>query len=206
MLGVDFYNFLGLIGGSSVAAIGVAKQIHEIFVERSVRSESGYRFAKEFLKDLEGDIHPFLKDRGYKVLSGNAEITSEEVAYLIELKEPVRALKNFSLGRNYLVLNQNEIGLFISFKEKYKNKWSRFWRKNFFKAIYFLACIASITPFVMLDKFGGIYGAVKQFLLFVLVLLPLGMIFLMKAIRIECAEELEREQFLHKGLIGLEKR
>lgn len=138
-------------------------------------------------------------------MSGNSAITSDEVAYLIELKEPVKALKNFSLGRSYLVLNRSETGLFISFKEKYKSKWSRFWRKNICKAIYFLACIASMIPFVMPDRFGGFYGAVKQFLLFLLLFVLPGMIFLMEALRIECAEELEREQFFHAGLIGLEK-
>lgn len=128
------------------------------------------------------------------------------MAYLIELKEPVRALKKFSLGRKYLVLTRSELGLVISFKEQYKSKWSRFLRKKFFKAIYFLACIASMTPFIRFDKSAGLYGAVSQFLLFLLLFVLPGIVFLMEALRIECAEELEREQFLHTGLIELEKR
>lgn len=189
------------IGTFAIAVIGGAKIIYDAYAGRTSRARDEYRFAKEFLRDIEGDLHPFLKDKGYKAISGNDRITPEEASYLIELKDPVRALKDFSLGMDYVELSKESPRHFISFKKKYARPWSRRWRKGLFVFLYIILAMGTLSPLMLSKAFGNFYTALTYFCLFVVFLGMPAIAFLKWAVRIYRAEQLEKNQSRHRELI-----
>ena len=190
------------IGTFAIAVVGGGKIIYDIYSGRTGRAREEYRFAKEFLKDAEGDLHPFLRDKGFKALSGNNLITPEEASYLVDLKDPVRALKDFSLGRDYLELSRDTPRHFISFKKKYSSAWSRQWRKTVFTILYFILAMTALSPLIFSRAFGGVYPALSYFMLFGIIFGMPSVMFLRSAVRIHRAEKLEKNQARHKQIIS----
>lgn len=189
------------IGTFTIAVIGGGKIVYDIYSGRTGRAREEYRFAKEFLSDFEGELHPFLLDKGFKALSGNNQITPEEASYLIGLKDPVRALKDFSLGRDYIELSKTMPTHFISFRCKYKKSWSRRWRKLLYTILYFILAMTAFSPLMFSGTFGGIYSVLSYFILFCMIFGMSAVMFLRSAVRIHRAEQLEKNQSRHKQII-----
>ena len=73
------FKVVTAIGG----IIGVGKVIYELSSGSKLRLREEYRFAKEFLKDVQQEkgIHPLIKEKGYHAIAGTDSIKSEEIEY-----------------------------------------------------------------------------------------------------------------------------
>lgn len=189
-----------------IGIFSLAKIYLEITGVRRSRAREEYKFAKEFLCAIEDEkIHPFAKEKGYQAISGDASLKGAEVAYLLSLREPEKALKNYVMGRSYLKHLPNRGNLQIDFDEKYKTDKSRKLRKWLYTSIYGIFSFGTMAPLVfskyISDNIGNIFAL---FFIFAITLFPIGLAALREAARIHRAERLVESQHRHTQLIAID--
>ena len=184
---------------------GVAKIVYEFTNGSKLRLREEYRFAKEFLKDLESTppLHHLAEERGYYAIAGTSSMKVSEIKYLVSLTDAGRRLKDFVLARKYVELNENNNR--IEFRKKYKSKWKRTARKIFHVAIYVIDASIGFSPLLIVQPFG----LEPKFMLLVLITLPCFGFFAVEALRsavkIARGEALVREQQEHAPRIYVTK-
>ncbi|CDY78893.1 hypothetical protein BGLT_01624 [Caballeronia glathei] len=166
-----------------------------------------YRFAKEFLLDQEKipAMHPFMREKGYQAIAGDARLSADEIEYLLSLRGASRALRDYTLGRGYLRHLPQQGNLQVQFKEKYQSIVARRVRKYWFVAAYAVLSFLGFFPFV----FSRIFFHNPGDMLFatgvtLLVFLPSAWLSLRSAIRLDRAEKLVKHQSKHTQRIVLE--
>jgi hypothetical protein len=129
---------------------------------------------------------------------GEASLSADETEYLLTLHDPVRALRNYVLGRRYLEFRATSATAKLEFKPKYKRKWSRGWRKITYAGTYFVFYFIGSSP-LLLPGFKLLSPALMPFafLLTATFCFPLGFFALTAGIRIARAEELAKSQCQH---------
>jgi len=183
------------------AMIGVAKIIYELSSSSKLKLREEYKFAKEFLADLDEETppHHLAVERGYYALAGTSSIQVSDIKYLISLSNPDKSLKDYALSRKYVVLNKTPQK--IDFRLKYQRKFSRAWRKTFYILIYVLASLLAMSPLLLAAPFN--LG--PKFMLLALVTIPGCGFFAFDALRscmkIMRGETLVKEQEKHVPLI-----
>jgi len=183
------------------AMIGVAKIIYELSSSSKLKLREEYKFAKEFLADLDEETppHHLAVERGYYALAGTSSIQVSDIKYLISLSNPDKSLKDYALSRKYVVLNK--IPQKIDFRLKYQRKFSRVWRKTLYVLIYVLASLLAMSPLLLAAPFN--LG--PKFMLLALVTIPGCGFFAFDALRscmkIMRGETLVKEQEKHVPLI-----
>jgi hypothetical protein len=155
---------ISLVIGMFVAAFTINKYGFDISIGKQSQRREEYKFAKEFLEEIESNprMHLFAKEKGYKALVPDRQpgvglrdkLGSQEIEYLLSLKNPELALKNYILGRPYLEnIFDNEVfhngTPKIAFKKKYKVYWSRGLRKNIHFALYLFFAFLAFAPGVL---------------------------------------------------------
>jgi len=104
------------------------KVIIELSAGSKARRKDDYRFAKEFLNDLNSDnLHPLAVERGFYAIAGTGDVKANDIEFLLSLEEPQRRLKDYVFSRNIVELN--EVNHKFEFKKKYRSDFSRRWRK-----------------------------------------------------------------------------
>jgi hypothetical protein len=149
------------IFGVFVAAFNVFKGNFELSNGKQSQRREEYKFAKEFLEEIKSnpDMHPFAKEKGYKALAPDKQpgvglrdkLGSKEIEYLLSLRNPELALKNYILGRPYLEnIFDNEVfhngTPKIAFRKKYKVYWLRGIHKNIHFALYWVLAFLAFAP------------------------------------------------------------
>jgi hypothetical protein len=136
---------------------GVARIFYEFSIGRRSRERDEYKFARDFLDDvtLKHDMHPYLKDKGYRAIAGDSRINADEVEYLLSLTRPERALRDYVLGRAYLEHFPQSGNLQIKFKKKYDRKLSRQWRMILYIAFYVICSSVAVSPWLLAGHFGS---------------------------------------------------
>ncbi len=201
---MDLGNIIKIIIALGTMA-GVAKVIYEFSVGGKLRLREEYRFAKEFLKDLETlpKLHHLAEERGYYALAGTSSMKVSEIKYLVSLTDADRRLKDYVLARKYVNLNvgTNKIG----FREKYRSAWSRTWRKVIHVIAYMIGSFLSLSPLLVIQPFG----LPQKYMLLVLITLPcfgiFAVEFLRSFVKISRGEALVKEQQEHAPRIYIEK-
>ena len=184
---------------------GVAKIVYEFSSGSKSRLREEYRFAKEFLKDLETTPRPhhLAEERGYYAIAGTSSMKTSEIKYLISLTDADRRLKDYVLARKYVVLHENSSK--IGFREKYKSRWSRKIRKILHITIYMLGAFLSFSPLLVTQPMG--LG--PKYMLMVFITLPCFGFFAVDSLRafvkIARGEALVREQQEHAPRIYVTK-
>jgi hypothetical protein len=137
-----------------IAILGATKIIYEFSAGSKLRLREEYRFAKEFLKDVDQEpkLHHLAIERGYYAIAGTSAIKASEIFHLISLASPDKSLKDYVLSRKYVELNERNHK--IEFRKKYKNRWSRNWRKGLCLTVYFLGSFLAISPFMLTQPFN----------------------------------------------------
>ncbi|VVP88551.1 hypothetical protein PS938_01354 [Pseudomonas fluorescens] len=132
-----------------IGVLGIAKIIYEFSAGSKLRLRDEYRFAKEFLCDINQTPkpHPLAIERGYYAIAGTSSIKASEIAHLISLAGPDKSLKDYVLARKYVVLSEQNHK--IEFRKKYSGKWSRNWRKTLYLSVYFLASLLAVSPLIL---------------------------------------------------------
>jgi hypothetical protein len=134
-----------------VAVAGAGRFLYDVSIGRRGRMREEYKFAKEFLSDINSDsgLHPFLREKGYHAIAGGNSISGDEIEYLLALTRPDRALKDYVAGRHYLEHFPRSGNLQIEFKKKYKSKFSRKWRLYGYLILYLLLGFMAFSPLVL---------------------------------------------------------
>jgi hypothetical protein len=181
------------------AIFGTWKIISDITTGQKSRLREDYKFAKEFLEDIKNnpDLHPFTVEKGYQAIAGSTILSSEEVAYLLSLKNPGKCLNDYKLSKEYLKPINTKGDLHLAFAKKYSSLWSRKWRKIFYVSLYGICAIIAILPIFLPSKYLGL----------ILITLPIygygALTSLNLYIRIERGEQLVKNQQRHTQRILL---
>ncbi len=185
--------------------IGAAKVVYELSLGGKLRLREEYRFAKEFLNDLEATpkLHHLAEERGYYALAGTSSMKVSEIKYLVSLTDADRRLKDYVLARKYVVLNDETNK--IDFRKKYRSAWSRTWRKAIHIITYMIGSFLSFSPLLIIQPFG----LPPKYMLLVFITLPcfglFAVDFMRSFVKISRGEALVKEQQEHAPKIYIEK-
>jgi hypothetical protein len=137
-----------------VGAIGAAKIFYEISIGKRIRMRDEYKFAKEFFSELETNktLHPFAKEKGFQAIAGDDEVSYHEIQYLLTLKQPDLALRDYVLGRDYLQHLPHIGNQEITFKKRYQNVWLRRLLKTIYSGFYAVLVFFAFAP-LLFSKF-----------------------------------------------------
>ena len=180
------------------AIVGVAKTYYEIRTGNKSRLREEYKFAKAFLAELDKNpnLHPFALEKGYQAIAGSKTVSTEEIAYLLSLKNPSKCLNDYLLGKKYLGKLDTHGDFKLKFSKKYSASWSRQWRKSLYFTLYCVSFCFAFAPIF-----------VPQFFLFLIITIPVygfgALCFLDSFTRIDRAEQLVKNQQEHLSKIHL---
>lgn len=143
------------IGTLLVGLPGAAKLIYDLSVGRKNRMQEEYRFAKEFLGDINSPVklHPFLREKGYRTIAGDRRFRPDEIEYLLSLSRPDLALRDYVLGFSYLEHISTSGNLQVRFKKRYRKAGIRLVLKVSFVLFYGFFASLAFSPLVL----SGIY-------------------------------------------------
>lgn len=150
----DILKFIVPIAGLLGAAAGVGTFIYNILISGTHRRRESFRFAKEFFEYVaeSKNPNPYVLEQGYQAIAGDASLQTREIKYLLTLSDRNRALRDYILGKNYLCLTESSAGQSIQFKDKYKRKISRTWRKYFYFFAYVISFSIALGPVFFYDR------------------------------------------------------
>jgi hypothetical protein len=195
------------IASAVAGTFGIAKILYDILIGKRGDMREEYAFAQKFFAELTAnpEMHPFVREKGYQAIASDRTLETVEIEYLLTLKKPDRALKDYVLGRNYLEHLPNIGNLQIAFKDKYKRSWTRYWRKTLYLLLYFALAFLAFAP-LFLFKFTS--GNIPEMFLALLVCLaffgPSAWFCVTKAGSIYRAEKLVQHQHKHSQIIFLQ--
>jgi len=183
--------------------IGVFKIINEMLTNSKAKLREEYRFAKEFLGDLQNSaLHPIAVERGYYALAGTRSIKIAEIKYLLDLTSPDLKLRDYVYSRRYVEVNAD--GSRVDFRRKYNARSSRYWRKTVHLLMYGISTLIAVSPLMLVAPLH----LDPKFMTFTAITLPCFGFFAVDGLRsctkILCAERLVREQQKHTPMILLQ--
>ncbi len=151
---MEFEVIIKIIG-SVVAIFATWKIVHDVATGDKSQLREDYKFAKEFLEDVKNNpgLHPFAVEKGYQAIAGSTILSSEEIAYLISLKNPGKCLNNYELSRKYLQAGNTDGVFYLAFIRKYSSSWSRRSRKTFYFILYLILSAIAMSPIFVPPKF-----------------------------------------------------
>lgn len=194
------WDLIVKLGGLAVAVISAGKLLYDLMLGQAGRLREEYKFAKEFLQEVaqNKDLHPYAKEKGFQAIAGDSNITGIEIEYLLSLQSPVKALRNYVLGKKYLQHLPKAGNLQIAFKEKYQSTWARRWRKIYYLSLYTLFASLSLAPWIFAKfLFEKPDQGWAMILLCPILFAPFAWFCLKDAARIFRAEDLVAEQGRH---------
>jgi hypothetical protein len=155
---MEFEIILKIIG-AIVAVSSTGKIFYDVTTGRKSRLREDYKFAKEFLEDIKNnpDLHPFAVEKGYHAIAGSVALKSEEVAYLLSLKNPGKCLNDYVLSRKYLRAINIDGDFRLEFSKKYSSLLSRRIRKIFYISLYAIFGIIALAPIFAPSKFAILF-------------------------------------------------
>lgn len=186
------------------AVVASAKILYELALGGRGRLREEYRFAHDFMQQLknEPDMHPFVRDKGYQAIAGDASLSAEEVAYLLSLENPGRALRDYALGRPYLEHLTARGNLRLDFRPEYKSAYARGWRKVLYGGLYFGLASTSFAPLYFSAALGmSAMQSLAVFLAGLPICFWLARTALTAAVRVHRAEKLVKNQARHSQRI-----
>jgi hypothetical protein len=178
-----------------IGSIGAWKVVYELSIGRRGRMREEYKFAKDFLDQVKnGEMHPFVREKGFQAIAGDARLRAKEVEYLLSLEEPARALKDYVIGRPYLEHVGSEM-IQIRLKGKYQRTLYRKFRMYSYGALYFaLAFLAFFPLFVSTTMFKEPGQLLTTLIVFFIAAAPNAWSALDNSMRIYRAGELAKNQ------------
>lgn len=178
-----------------LGAIGTLKLVHDWIYVRPSRLREDYHFAKMFLSEAQkGDMHAYLRTKGYQALAGSTSLTAGEVEYALKLSNPDQSLRNYAYCKKYLQHTPTAGEKQITFKSKYATPWSRKWRAWAYLTMYFIAYMAAFSPLLLPASWVGAgTGRFAYFIAALPIFLPLAFLALNAGVRVNKASEFVKE-------------
>jgi hypothetical protein len=202
-------DLLAKLGALAIGAVSTLKLAYDWLYGRQGRIREEYKFAREFLADLERapKMHPFLREKGYQAIAGDTRLAAGEIEYLLTLRDSPRALKDYVLGRPYLQHFATAGEKQLAFSPKFRSRWPRLWRKLWYLTLYFLFFAGAFLPLLLpalkaLPPGQALVLFAFSFVLFV----PPGFLALRAGVRIARAEALVEHQHKNPGGILLAQK
>ena len=132
------------------AFVVLSKFLYDVASGKRTKLREEYRFAKELLSDIStGELHPYVKEKGYQALVGSPDISVEEIEYILTLKNPVKCLKDYVLARGYLEKIESRGNTHLRFKPKYQSKRKRLILIIWYLVWYVVFAFLVASPFVL---------------------------------------------------------
>lgn len=105
-----------IITGGLAATLGVLRHLEGT---KSARRDE-YNFAKKFFDELKQEpaMHPFARKKGFQAISRDQNIPFEVIDHLMNIKDPVDALKFYEDSKGYLQHTKVDGKVKIAFKGK----------------------------------------------------------------------------------------
>jgi hypothetical protein len=144
--------------GAIVAISSAGKIIYDITTGKKSRLREDYKFAKEFLEEIKNNpgLHPFAIEKGYHAIAGSTNLSSEEVAYLLSLKNPGKCLSDYALSKKYLQTINTDGDFYLVFARKHSSSRIRLIKKSFYLFFYAIFAIIAISPIFAPSKYAVI--------------------------------------------------
>lgn len=138
------------------AAIVTAwKTFFDVSSGNKINLREEYNFAKGFLNDSGKEtLHPYVLSKGYQAIAGTITVKSNEIEYILSLKDPVQCLHDFIFSKQMFERLEVERDFKLVFKKKYKTKFSRVWRKSFYSICYVIMSFLALSPMVLSSILG----------------------------------------------------
>lgn len=176
-----------------IAIFGIPKVISDFKIGNKNDAREEYRFAKEFLSDLNNEkLHLFAIQKGYQVIADNRFLNIEAIKYILSLTDPIQSLKDLKLAKN--IVHYNEKCAIFTFKTIYKLTSIRWGMKIFFFLIYVLLSSA-ITFLLMFDE--QLKLTIQELIFSIPILAYIAITSLLACLKIKQAEALVNKQKIH---------
>ena len=179
------------------ALLGIGSVVYAHLLGKWGRMKEDYKFAKDFLADLNSDkeMHPYQRAKGYQALAGDPKISADEGDFLLSLHSCEEALRYYVLARDYLEHVPDPDHQRIQFKANYKSKFSRQWRKALYYAGYVRWAVLAMLPLILgVAAFKSLGLWLATYLVCGAIFLLMGVLSLRAGLKIGVAETLVRTQ------------
>lgn len=182
-------QILAIVG----SVFALYKVVNEFVSSRSLRLLDEFKCIREFIDDLKPDTHPFVIEKWFRTITGDATLTAKEIIYLLSLPFPSLALKEYSISRKYVELKESTLNdkVVIVFRKKYTHG-----KRKFVKFMSFINYIVFATlAFVPITFAKEIFrsnwqSGVVAILMSMLSFGPLAISSMLEYIRVRKGEEL----------------
>ena len=95
------------------------------------------------------NLHPFALEKGYQAIAGTTRVSTEEMTYLLSLKNPSQCLKDYLDGKEYLNKLDTSSDSKFTFKKEYSAPWFRKWlNRLYFIGFFGSFCLALAPVFI----------------------------------------------------------
>ncbi len=122
------------------------------------RSRSDFNFVKKYIRlTQETPPHPFVIESGFRVIRKRSKLDSPEILYLLGFERPSKAIRLFTVGREYLhfvdgVPNAHPS---VGFAKKYRSDKKRTHLKWWYTSTYFGLAFLAFLPVVLAGYLFG---------------------------------------------------
>ncbi|MDO8810533.1 MAG: hypothetical protein Q7J38_00690 [Gallionella sp.] len=142
-----------VVGG----VFAIYKGIDKLVDSKKTRHRDEYKFVKEFIADLEPSTHPFVLEKGYLAITGDATLGANEIRYLLSLKSPAQALRKYSRARTYVKFLEvpPQDRKLIIFRDEYQNSGKRKRAKRWDITLYIFFATFAFAPIVFAKELFG---------------------------------------------------
>lgn len=179
-----------------VGAVTTWNIVAGLLRHRVTRLREEYKFARDFYSDLNGiaSSNEYLQQKGYFALTGDLSLSPSEARYLLKLRDPVRTIHAYSMGKGYLAFS-DILDRKIAIKPGWESQWRRTVVKVTFITLYFICYLFAFSP-LLLHSFG-LWGTTSPFPSFVFLaamFLPAAFFFIKAGVRVKLAEKVVKAQ------------
>ncbi|MBV4507521.1 hypothetical protein HU751_022055 [Pseudomonas sp. BW13M1] len=201
---IENIKTIAILIGTAVGFVSLLfttyKIVRDLATSNKSRLKEDYRFAREFLKDLDDkNLHNLAKDRGLYAIAGTDSMNIADITYLLQLSNADRCIKDYTLAYRFVEYDDKRDR--ISFRKKYQIPSSRRWRKLLYMGGYVFFAMLAILPF-WLTSF-----TIKLLPLAIFTLPSFGLLAAESArnfIKLKRGEALVSEQSKHTELIAID--
>ncbi len=180
--------FLKII--TTIATIfGVGNIFHKIRIDKRSQLREECKFIKDFLEEVKNNpsLHPLVLEKGYQAIAGTTTVSTEEMTYILSLKNPGKCLNDYLDGKEYLNKLDIHSDSKFTFKKQYSAPWSRKWQKRLYFTLYFISIGLAMSPLFIPQSF-------RLLIITIPVYISCALWFLDRAGRISSAERLVKNQ------------
>lgn len=131
----------------AIGLITAVQIVNSLTTTRKSTAREEYQFTKDFLDSvaINPDMHPLVRDRGYRALAGDKQMPVKEVEHVISLIDPDTSLRRYTLARYYLQFEESDNR--IDYAPKYKKPAKRTRLKAYYSTSYFITAMIALSPF-----------------------------------------------------------